>query len=84
MNTNRCEDCGAKLESGYHERECSARGPAPGGSLVVSARSSGRYCHIVCYHDGPRSPIKAELLFRTSEDAAECARVLSEARRPIR
>lgn len=55
--------------------------PPASEPLVESATSSGRYCHVVIYFDGP-APIKASLLFRTALDAAECARILRESRRP--
>jgi hypothetical protein len=55
--------------------------------LVSSATASGRQVIVITYHDGPEDPphpgkaVKAYLLFRTSEDAKECARVLNEAKR---
>jgi hypothetical protein len=50
--------------------------------LVESAVAQGRYVEVTTYHDGPNSPIRASLLFKTAEDAATCARVLSEAQSP--
>lgn len=55
-----------------------------GEALVEFAMASGREVHVTTYHDGPRSPIRATLLFRTQEDAVECARVLRLAERPKR
>lgn len=55
--------------------------------LVTSATASGREVFVITYHDGPEDPplrgkaVTARLLFRTSEDARECARVLNEAKR---
>ena len=48
--------------------------PAP--ALIESAVASGRYVYVTTYHDGA-TPIRAALLFRTTEDAAICARALS-------
>lgn len=44
-------------------------------SLCEEARAAGRYCYVTTYHDGV-TPIKTSLLFRTSEQAEECARRL--------
>jgi hypothetical protein len=49
--------------------------------LVEEARASGRYVYVRTYKDG-LAEIKTTLLFKTSEEAAECARVLREARKP--
>ena len=49
--------------------------------LVEYARASGRYVYVRTYMDG-LAEIKTSLLFKTSEEAAECARVLREARKP--
>jgi hypothetical protein len=45
--------------------------------LVESAVAQGRY--VTTYRDG-ESPVRASLLFRTAEEAQECARVLAAAR----
>lgn len=51
-------------------------------TLVVSAKCGGRSVEIVTYVEGGVYPVKATLLFRTCEEAKECARVLTEARKP--
>ncbi len=51
--------------------------------LVFSVHSSGREVFVIAYYDG-KTPVDARLVFRTWEDAAECARVLKEAKRPAR
>lgn len=50
------------------------------GQLVHEVTSEGRYVYIVAYLEGGDRPIKSQILCRTSEQAAEIARVLSEAR----
>jgi hypothetical protein len=49
--------------------------------LVESATASGRFCYVSTYRDG-KYPLSAQLLFHDPEDAAECARVLSTAKKP--
>lgn len=44
--------------------------------LAESVIASGRHVHVTTYHDGPESPVRASLLFRSAEDAAEVARAL--------
>jgi hypothetical protein len=53
--------------------------------LVISAVAMGRYVHVTTYCDGPDgvSPQKARLLFRRPEEAEECVRVLTEAKKPL-
>lgn len=50
--------------------------------LVRSATSEGRFCYVTTYHDGPESPVRTSLLFRTHEEATVCALVLSETKVP--
>jgi len=52
-------------------------------SLVLSVHASGREVLGVTYNDGP-ARVDFRLLFRTPEEASECARVLKEAKRPAR
>lgn len=63
----RCLMCGTSLE--YQK------------PLVEKATAQGRYCYVTTYTDGG-SPIQAQLLFHDPKDAAECARILNEARKP--
>jgi hypothetical protein len=51
--------------------------------LVERAAAQGRFCYVETYRDG-KEPIKAELLFHDPEDAAECARVLNAAKKPLK
>lgn len=44
--------------------------------LIESARASGRWLHVVTYHDGPKCPIEARLLFKRPEDAQRVAEIL--------
>lgn len=53
------------------------------GFLVEKAVARGRYVDVTTYRDGA-SEIKSQLLFRTPEEAAECARVLMQAKKPDR
>lgn len=48
------------------------------GSLVHSATSQGRTVEVVAYLEGGTHPIKSSIICRTSEQAAEVARVLTE------
>jgi ADP-ribose pyrophosphatase YjhB (NUDIX family) len=50
--------------------------------LVHAVHSSGREVMIITYHDGPTA-VNARLLFRTAAEAAECARVLKRAKKPL-
>jgi hypothetical protein len=53
------------------------------GHLVHSATSSGRCVTVVAYIEGiedPRLTIESSIICRTQEQAAEIARVLTEAR----
>lgn len=50
--------------------------------LVESAVARGRYVDVTTYHDGPRSPIRGQLLFRTPQEASACARALTAALYP--
>jgi len=49
--------------------------------LLEEVEHQGRHVYVRTYTDG-EAPIRATLLFHRPEDAAECARVLREARRP--
>jgi hypothetical protein len=51
--------------------------------LVESAVAVGRHVYVTTYRDGPESPIRTSLLFKTAENAEECARVLSAAQAPV-
>lgn len=57
----------------------SEAGAPAGRPLVESATASGRYVNVTTYRDGPQSPLRASLLFRTAEEASECARLLAAA-----
>jgi ADP-ribose pyrophosphatase YjhB (NUDIX family) len=50
--------------------------------LIHAVHSSGREVMIITYHDGPTA-VNARLLFRTAAEAAECARVLKRAKKPL-
>lgn len=66
--------------------KCDRTRPAPivdrsrTGSLVHSAKSSGRWVRVVAYLEGGDGgmPIEREILCRTAAQAAEVARVLSQ------
>lgn len=79
-----CSKCG--LLNQAHYKVCLGCGQALTAviqePLVESATAQGRFCYVETYRDG-KEPIKAQLLFHDSEDAAECARVLSAAKKPI-
>ena len=54
--------------------------------LVMSAVASGRYVLVVAYDECAdrvngctKHPVKSQILFRTPQDARECAQILSEA-----
>lgn len=53
--------------------------------LVTSAVASGRWVRVHTYSDNPdssKAKCEASLVFRRPEEAAECARVLTAARKP--
>ena len=54
--------------------------------LVMSAVASGRYVLVVAYDECAdrvngctKHPVKSQILFRTPQDARECAQILSAA-----
>jgi ADP-ribose pyrophosphatase YjhB (NUDIX family) len=50
--------------------------------LVHAVHASGREVLVITYHDGP-TRVDARLIFRTPAEAAECARVLKRAKKPL-
>lgn len=86
MSTIRCH-CGAVNQD--HYKRCLGCGDAIdrptelSTKLVESAIAQGRICTVLTYRDGS-TPVQANLVFHDPEDAAECARILSEAKRPAK
>jgi len=77
-----CSKCG--LTNQDHYKRCFGCGEPLASHrkpLVESATAQGRYCYVTTYRDGG-SPIQAQLLFHDPEDAKECARILSDAKKP--